>query len=161
MFFSTEHMAWSLGPPGRKGGCGSWALVLVTTTLPVEARPDLDYVARSEDPNCWVSGSEELRPLETFGWAGSVLPRPPDKLLASDWDTSLSTSLSPCLPAGKGDSRSDVSEPHDEDSDSSVVNFRPTRGDAGGRRLHTCDWMCSHIRRNRRILPERRMKLMA
>lgn len=69
--------------------------MLVTTTLPVEARPDLDYVARSEDPNCWVSGSEELRPLETFGWAGSVLPRPPDKLLASDWDTSLSTSLSP------------------------------------------------------------------
>lgn len=58
-----------------------------------------------------------------------------------------------CLPWGNGERRSEVSEPQEEDSDSSVVNFRPTLGEAGGRRLHTCAWMCSQMRRNRRMLP--------
>jgi len=58
-----------------------------------------------------------------------------------------------CLVPGYGESRSDVSDPQLELSLSSVVNFLVARGDGGGRRLHTCDWMCSHTRRNRRMLP--------
>lgn len=38
-----------------------------------------------------------------------------------------------------GESLSEVSDPQDEDSESSVVNFLPTLGDAGGRLLQTCD----------------------
>jgi len=58
-----------------------------------------------------------------------------------------------CLVPGYGESRSDVSDPQLELSLSSVVNFLVARGEGGGRRLHTCDWMCSHTRRNRRMLP--------
>lgn len=153
--FLTERGSWSQGPPGRKGG-GSRALVLAA--LPVGA---LDYVASSGEPSCCVSGSEVLRPFDTLPWGESRPPRPLDRFLPSDWDTSLSTSLSVCFPGGKGESLSEVSEPHEDDSESSVVNLRPTLGEAGGRRLHTCAWMCSHIRRNRRMFPERRMKLIA
>ena len=50
-------------------------------------------------------------------------------------------------------SLSEVSEPAEEDSESSAANFRPTRGEAGGRRPHTCVCRCSQMRRNRRMFP--------
>lgn len=52
----------------------------------------------------------------------------------------------------KQDNRSLESEPHDELSDTAFV----TRGGLPGpekRFEHTCDWICSQIRRNRLIFP--------
>lgn len=92
MFFSTEHVGLITGAAWQEGG-GSWALVLASS--PEWARTALDYVARSDEPNCCVSGSEVLRPLDTLGCGESVPPRLL-RFFPSDWDTSLSTSLSAC-----------------------------------------------------------------
>lgn len=80
------------GAAWQEGG-GSWALVLAS--WPEWARTALDYVAKSDEPSCCVSGSEVLRPLDTLGWGDSVPPCPL-RFFPSDWDTSLSMSLSTC-----------------------------------------------------------------
>lgn len=69
---------------------------MVASLLPAGARPALDYVARSDAPSCCVSGSDVLRPFDTFGWGDSVPPRTLDAFLPSDWEASLSASLSVC-----------------------------------------------------------------
>lgn len=89
---SRRNMGPGHGAAWQEGG-GRRALVVAW--LPVWARAALDYVANSDDPSCCVSGSDVLRPLDTLGWEDSVPPFPL-MFLASDWDTSLSTSLSAC-----------------------------------------------------------------